>query len=337
MNRILLLAAVLAFAGCGKSSQRKASPPTPGNVLIVSIDGLRPDMLLRANAPVIRTLMSHGAFTFWARTTDVAVTLPSHTSMLTGVVPDRHGIWWNYDLPKRYLHYPSVPTIFELAKQHGYSTAMAVGKSKFTALNKPGTLDWVYIPESYAESLKVAERAAEMIRWHQPQVMFVHLPDPDSAGHGSGWGSQKQVLAIEKVDKAMAIILAALRDQRLMGKTVIIISADHGGAGFSHGGEDPRSRHIPWIISGPGVRRNVDLTTSSRLTVNTEDTFATACFLLNIQMDEDLDGKPILQAFEQHEEDEDLMFDTAAVPTKSTETKTAGYQPSPPYLPYQAR
>jgi predicted AlkP superfamily pyrophosphatase or phosphodiesterase len=337
MNRLFLLAAVLALAGCGNPPQRKAASAVPERVLIVSIDGLRPDMLLRANAPVVRSLMSRGAFTFWARTTEVSVTLPSHTSMLTGVVPDRHGIWWNYDLPKRYVHYPYVPTLFELAKQHGYTTAMAVGKSKFVALAKPGTLDWVYIPENYAEGAQVAERAAEMIRWHQPQVMFVHFPDPDAAGHGSGWGSQKQVLAIEKADKALAIVLAALRDQRLMEKTVIILSADHGGAGYSHGGDDPRSRHIPWIISGPGIRQNVDLTTSSRLTVNTEDTFATACFVMNIQMDEDLDGKPVLQAFEQHEEEEDLMFETAASPTKSTETKTAVYQPPTPYLPYQAR
>ncbi len=56
-------------------------------------------MALRAEMPNLRGLMKRGAFTFWAETTDVAVTLPSHTSMLTGVTPEKHGIHWNSEDP----------------------------------------------------------------------------------------------------------------------------------------------------------------------------------------------------------------------------------------------
>ena len=66
-------------------------------IVIVSIDGLRPDVALRANMPALRSLMARGSFTMFAVTTDVAVTLPSHMSMLTGMPPDKHKILYNDD------------------------------------------------------------------------------------------------------------------------------------------------------------------------------------------------------------------------------------------------
>src|SRR6188474_1499315 len=87
-----------------------AKPDTPApatkpvaaveHVIIISADGLRPDVLLRARTPNIRQLMDSGTFTMWARTVPQSITLPSHTSMLTGVTPERHRVLWNADLPE---------------------------------------------------------------------------------------------------------------------------------------------------------------------------------------------------------------------------------------------
>src|SRR6185503_11559881 len=49
------------------------------HAVIISIDGCRPDVLLRAKATNIREMMDQGVFSFYAETTDVAITLPSHT------------------------------------------------------------------------------------------------------------------------------------------------------------------------------------------------------------------------------------------------------------------
>src|SRR5688500_12248748 len=68
-------------------------------VLVISVDGLRPDLLLRSDTPNMHRLFRSGCYTFWARTVPQGITLPSHTSMLTGVTPRRHGIEWNRDLP----------------------------------------------------------------------------------------------------------------------------------------------------------------------------------------------------------------------------------------------
>ena len=271
--------------------------------MIISIDGLRPDLLLRANTPNLHHLFNSGSFTFWARTTPQSVTLPSHTSMLTGATVNRHGVEWNRDLPFKIQVYPQVPTIFELAHRAGYTTAMVTGKSKFSALNVPGTLDWVYIPESVKSTDEdVADHAVDIIREHQPQLLFVHFPNVDNVGHAKGWGTPAQIKAIERADAALGRLLDALDEARVRESTFIIVTADHGGQGRTHGPDDPRSRHIPWIAAGPGIRQNLDLTTYPKLVIDTEDTFATTCWILGIPTDpRGVDGKAITEIIEQKE------------------------------------
>src|SRR5258708_26304566 len=96
---LLSLVLVICLAPFCHAGPATAPTTAPARVLIVSIDGCRPDMLLRANTPNVHQLMKEGAFSFWARTTPLAITLPSHTSMLTGVIPRNHGVEWNKDLP----------------------------------------------------------------------------------------------------------------------------------------------------------------------------------------------------------------------------------------------
>jgi hypothetical protein len=161
MRRWMCLLAMLIFGqGCDRPSQQAS--PAVKHVVIVSVDGLRPDMLLRVNAPVIKSLMRTGTYSMWARTTEVSITLPSHVSMLTGVTPERHAIWWNIEVDKEYMRYPAVPTIFQLAKQNGKTTALAVGKGKLEALGRPGSLDWAYWPDGYAQAVQVARESKKI-------------------------------------------------------------------------------------------------------------------------------------------------------------------------------
>jgi arylsulfatase A-like enzyme len=97
------------------------------------------------------------------------------------------------------------------------------------------------------------------------------------------------------------MLLNALKTSALDESTIVFISADHGGSGKTHGANDLRSLHIPWIMSGPGVRKHFDLTSIRELTVRTTDTFATACYILGIELPDGIEGKPIVQAFEEVE------------------------------------
>jgi predicted AlkP superfamily pyrophosphatase or phosphodiesterase len=291
--RIVLLAVLLVSTAAPRSW---VAGPGISRVLLVSIDGLRPDLLLRANTPVIRRLMEQGSFTMWARTTAAAVTLPSHASMLTGVAPGKHGIDWNSNLPLRNPIYPAWPTLFEVARERGYTTAMVAGKSKFSALARPGSLDWSYVPtEAVISDKAVADTASLWIRRYAPRVLFVHLPEVDTVGHAKGWGSPAQLEAIAAADRCVGQILASLRNRGALDSTVVLITSDHGGAGRSHGPDDVRSREIPWIISGPGICRNLDLTMHQDLEIRTEDTFATICYLLGITLSKPVDGRAVTE------------------------------------------
>ena len=293
-----LLATVLVIAA---SPVHADEPPArAARVLVISVDGLRPDVLLRAEMPALRGLMARGAFTMWARTIPAAITLPSHTSMLTGVTEERHGVDWNGDLPVgQAQRWPRVPTLFEVAHRAGLSTAMACGKSKFSALARPGALDRACVPprgSTYSDSA-VTDSALRFLRELRPQVLFVHLPSGDFTGHDHGWGSEEQIRAAAGADRCISRLLGAYARLGLLDSTVVIVSADHGGAARTHGANDPRSRTIPWICAGPGVRADLDLASIPGPDVDTVDTFATACWVLGLETPDGIEGRPVRKAF----------------------------------------
>jgi arylsulfatase A-like enzyme len=220
--------------------------------------------------------------------------------MMTGVNPRRHEIEWNRELPLKEPIYPRVPTLFEAAKRHGYTTALAAGKEKFDLFDRPGVLDWKHIPHTAtSETAAVIGPAVQMIREHQPDVMMVHLPSVDNVGHLIGWATPKQMQAIEDADAAVGQIVKAMDEAQMTGSTLLIVTSDHGGAGRTHGPDDFRARYIPWIAVGPGIR-HIDLTTYPKLVINTEDTFATVCWMLGVPPTlPDLDGQPVKLILEQ--------------------------------------
>ncbi|MEQ1831824.1 MAG: ectonucleotide pyrophosphatase/phosphodiesterase [Candidatus Eisenbacteria bacterium] len=286
------LGALVFFPGAVHATRR---------VVVVSFDGLRPDVALRADMPALRALMARGSFTMYAITTDVAITLPSHTSMLTGVPPEQHRITYNSDPRPGQPRWPAWPTLLDIAHRAGLRTALCAGKSKFSVLADSSSLDLRLVPgkgRNTPDSI-VADTAAAWMRTRRPDVLFVHLPGLDGAGHASGWGSATQVRAAATVDRAFARITAALASAPSDDSTLIIVSADHGGEGKSHGGTGASSRFIPWIVAGPGVRQNYDLTQLTRLQVHTEDTFATALAWLGLTPEKPVRGRAVSEVFEK--------------------------------------
>ena len=89
--------------------------------------------------------------------------------------------------------------------------------------------------------------------------------------------------SFNEADKCIGQVLDALEEQKLTDSTVVILTADHGGRQKWHGPNDPRARHIPWIVVGPGVKAGLDLDSIMEQQVNIEDTFATACTMLGIE------------------------------------------------------
>ena len=297
--RIFLCLVAAVLAAVPARADKPARPiPEIERVVIIAVDGLRPDRLLLAEAPHIRGLMARGAWSMWAQTTSMATTLPSHTSMLTGVTPRKHRIYWNELLPLSEPVWQGVPTLFELARRAGYTTALVAGKAKFRYLAKPGTLNFSFMPERKVQpDAVVADKALEAIATVKPDVLFVHFPWTDEAGHQHGWGSAEIHAAIAEADRQVGRVLAALEQAGLAQSALIILSADHGGAAKSHWPDDLRSRTIPWIAAGPGVKPGHDLTMEADLVINTEDTCVTACYVLGIGELPHFQGKAVRAAF----------------------------------------
>jgi predicted AlkP superfamily pyrophosphatase or phosphodiesterase len=290
-------------------------------VMIVSVDGLRPDLIYRAKMSNVQELIKGGSFTLWAQTVPMAVTMPSHASMLTGVTVERHGITANDDKGIAQQTLQS-RTIFQYAKAAEISSGLAAGKSKFSILETDADYVWL-TRQKTTKDAEVADHAIAIIRNNKPRLMVVHFPQNDNIGHKIGWGTPEQLEGLADTDRQLGRLLSALDEAGVREGTTIILSADHGGQGQTHGKDDPRSLHIPWIVRGPGVRVNFDLTRDQDLNVKTYDTFATACHVLGIAVPPGIDGKPILLAFENVD-----LLDTATTRPTAPGTTTRPAMPS---------
>jgi len=281
-----------AFATATENStQTPTLTPTPtppaSRVLILSIDGLRPDAISLAPMPNLLALMQNSAYTLSAQTVYPSVTLISHASMLTGLCPSKHGVDWNDYLPDN--GYANGTDLFDIAHVNGLQTVMYVGKDKLRQITEPQSTDiFVYVND---RDLIITDRLIADF----PQdfgVLFVHFPTPDWMGHEYGWLSSQQRSVIFRADEALGKILTKLDTKGLRDKTLIIVTADHGGHDTTHGSSQPEDMTIPWIASGPGIQPK-QLTTQ----VHTMDTAATAAFALGLSIPPEWDGVPVYEAF----------------------------------------
>lgn len=267
--------------------QTSTPVPRASRVLILSIDGLRPDAIALAPMPNLQALMETSAYTLSAQTVYPSVTLVSHASMLVGVCPSKHGVDWNDYIPEN--GFALGTDLFDIAHAAGLQTVMHVGKEKIRQITEPSSLDiFTYVND---RDSVVADRLIADF----PQdfgVLFVHFPLVDGMGHVFGWLSPEQLSVARRADEAIARLLAELDAQGLRDETLIIITADHGGHDTTHGSTLPEDMIIPWIASGPGVQPKV-LNTQ----VHTYDTAATAAFMLGLPIPPEWDGVPVYEAF----------------------------------------
>ena len=311
-HRVAVLATVLlpfAAAGAyGQSPELEAAPASvvanvagarervSDHVIVVSLDGLRPDAIARFGARGIQRLMAEGSYTLHATTITPSKTLPSHTSMLTGTDPGTHGVTWNSEQMESHGHV-ATPTIFALAKEAGLHTAAFFSKSKFQHLAVPGTLDYVQAPAGWPGKWLADRTVGDVKRYlerEEPNLLFVHLAEPDFAGHVFGWMSPTYGAAVLKVDRELGELLAAAEQAFGAGNYTVLVTADHGGHGRNHGSDDPRDVNIPWIAWGKGVEAGVVLEPG----VRTMDTAATALWLLGVDGAAGNVGRAVAAAFQ---------------------------------------
>ena len=306
-HHIIAVSLLLGLAACAGSRapstepsvmQQGAPRPTRGrvadHVIIISVDGLRPDAIAKYEAKTIQRLMREGRYSLTAQTISISKTLPSHTSMLTGVDADVHGITWNSDKTGEFGTV-KVPTVFGVAHEAGFSTAAFFSKTKFHHIDVPSTIDHMRAPTGGVIPWN-ARKTIDLMRDHldeqAPNLMMVHLADADFAGHNFGWMGWMYGMAVREVDLAVANVIDAADARFGRGAYTVILTADHGGHRKSHGTTDPVDTTIPWIVWGAGVQPGDTLSG-----IRTMDTAATALWMLGLQPPSSFVGKPIAEAF----------------------------------------
>jgi len=270
-------------------------PPTPTptttpparRVLILSIDGFRPDAISLAPMPTLIDLMKRSAYSLTAQTVYPSVTLVAHTSMLSGQCPAKHKVDWNDYIPEN--GYAQVTDLFDITHNAGMQTVMYVGKEKLRQITEPGSTDifqFINDRDLVITDTLIQNFPADF------RLMFVHFPTTDWMGHEYGWLSGEQLSVLFRADQAIANLLAELDRRGLREETLIIITADHGGHDTTHGSSLNEDMTIPWIAFGAGIQP-AELTSP----INTVDTAATAAFALGLPIPAEWDGVPIYEAF----------------------------------------
>ena len=290
--------------GAGRSETITSSSPAdigiPGaptaHVVIISVDGLRPDAIEKFGATTISRLAHDGSHTFKATTINPSKTLPSHTSMLTGEGPEKHGITWNSNETATHATV-AIPTIFGIARAQGLRTAAFFSKGKFNHLEVPGTLDYSQAPngdDKWSADRTVGD-VEHYLRSNRPNLLFVHIAEPDNAGHVWGWMSGFYGRAVRKADGAVARVLAAADRAYGADNYTLIVTADHGGHGRTHGSARAEDVTIPWIAWGEGVSARTTISTA----VRTMDTAGTALWLLGVEGPTGWSGAAVRSAFSE--------------------------------------
>jgi arylsulfatase A-like enzyme len=187
-----------------------------------------------------------------------------------------------------------VTTVFEEVKRDGGQTGAFLGKTKLRYLLRPGSVDHATHPRispTFPADV-VAGEAVKHLAAARPNFTFIHLPDPDVAGHTLGWMSVPYLAAVKLADRAVASVLEQARST-FGNDFVLIVTADHGGHDRTHGTAMQEDVRIPWIASGRTVKQgpfSADMVTY--------DTAATALWLLGIEPPSAWDARPVTAAFE---------------------------------------
>lgn len=264
-------------------------------VVVISVDGMgsayiQPLLVggLANELTTFKRIQAEGSGTLNARDdANSAITLPNHITMLTGRgVLGASGHNWTENTdpsPTDTIENNKgsyVASAFDVAHDNGLRTAIWSGKSKFSLFqqsygattgaedntgpdNGRDKIDFDNV-DSYTSAAEMTTDFTNRMSANPFNFVFVHYQDPDTTGHASGWSTNPAsafAATLKNVDTQIARILQMVeRSPVLRGHTAIVLTADHGGHGTTHGDtSNPLDFTIPFYIWGADVMAGGDL------------------------------------------------------------------------------
>ena len=268
--RALLFALPLLSSACGRSDRFLARDAP---VVLISVDTLRADHLPAYGYHGVATpnldALARDSVLFRNAYAHVPLTLPSHASLLTGLLPPQNGVRDNYG----YTLPQGVETLAAFLQRARYATGAAVSSA---VLSRESGLDRGF--DFYDDKVEAGSRAERdgarsaeaLLGWlqehrRQPFFAFLHLFEPHAPYEPPEPYRSRYPLAydgeIARADEIVGAFVGRLREWGVYERALVIFLSDHGEGLRDHGEREHgvflyrEAIHVPLLMKLPGNRR----------------------------------------------------------------------------------
>lgn len=254
-------------------------------VILISVDGMRPDGFLCCGHPFVGKMKNRGTYTLCGSSVNPSVTLPCHMSIFHSVVPERHGITTNTYTPM----VRPINGLFEQINNAGGRNAMYYGWEPLRDVARPLSLKharyiWAYATDNTDRLL--TEAALCDIRDYEPDFVFLYMVETDEkGGHDNGWMSEPYLRCVYNAVDNIQRVLDEVGNQY-----TVIVTADHGGHERMHGTELPEDMTVPIFFIGPDFESGRELTNIGIL-----DIAPTVAHIMGIPIPREWEGKSVAE------------------------------------------
>ena len=217
-------------------------------VFMLGIDGMGAFNKL-ADTPVMDELFRNGATTYTALAARPTISGQCWTSMLTGALPEVHG------LSNANMHpIEGLPTIFGLLRQarpEAHSAAFTDWSPIAMEIISPtGGADVL----DSAPDDELTDRLLTYLDDHDPTLLFIQFDSVDGAGHQTSYGSPEYLERIHHVDGLLGKLVEKYKERGFFDDTLFLVTADHGGTPHhTHGGWTRAEREVFLGVAGKTV------------------------------------------------------------------------------------
>src|SRR5690348_5886083 len=310
MKRIFVyfFCVVLLIIGCNDANNTK-HPKGIEHIVIIGIDGLSPDGIRTASTPVMDKMIANGTVKWDVRTVLPSSSSPNWMSMISGAGPEQHGVidndWEKTDrsLPPVIMDDEDIfPTIFQVIRNN-YPNGKIGAVYNWKGFGRLFEKKAVNYDTTSASVDTTVSLFTDYIKNEKPLFAFIQMDHVDHAGHTYGHGSEEYYKAVSKADSLIGKIVEGIHEAGIEENTLVIITADHGGKGYGHGGATPEEAEIAMIFNGKDVKKGYQV----QQPVYTYDLAATIAFALNITPPYAWIGRPLKSAFEGFSEPSNLF------------------------------